>query len=455
MVRTTTVSLVALAAVALLGGCSERDLAELDPAKANDDPVIFDDGFGNLVDYQAFLGSKYDALSIDTEQAFAGTASLKVTVPGPDVTSGTFAGGAFISMDTRDLSGYDALVFFARSSVPSTFNEIGLANDNSGSSLYEARRFNIPLGTDWRLVVLPIPDPSRLSLERGLFFFAEGHEAGAGFTVWFDEVRFARMGTIGDPRPSMATRTLDTFVGATVSPEDTRVTFAVNGVDMTVVHSPNYFDYVSSDEAVVKAEGSVITGVGDGTATVTAKLGTVDATGSITVNVIAPPSVPAPAPDYPAGDVIALLSDAYDEVPVDTWRATWSMSGPVTDLAIGDDAIKAYTGLTYAGIEFITHTIDTADMTHVRMDVWARSGTIFRLKLVDFGADGVYQGAPDSQWELTFNAQSDPAFTAGQWVVLDIPLSRFNLASREHMAQIVISSPNARTVFVDNVLFHR
>jgi len=456
MVRSpVTCLLVLVVALATLAGCSERDLSELDLAPINDDPVVFDDGFGAGIDYQAFAGSKVDAVDIDTEQVFAGTASLKITVPGPGSETGTYAGGAFTSNDYRDLSRYNALVFQAKSSVPSSLNVAGLGNDNTGTSLYTAERAAIALGTAWQPVIIPIPDPSRLTLERGMFFFAEGHENNTGFTIWIDEVRFAWVGTIVDPRPTMTARTVDTFVGATVVAEDTEVTFAVNGEDVTIAHSPHYFDYFSSDEAVATAEGSVITAVGGGSATVTAKLDTVAVAGAITLNVLAPPSDPAPTPTYAAGDVVALFSDAYLQVPVDTWRAVWSACGPVEDFAIGDDGVKAYTGLVYAGIEFITHQINATDMTHVRLDVWAPTGTIFRLKLVDFGADGIFGGGNDSQWELVFHGASDPAFVAGQWSVLDVPLTRFNLNSRSHLAQIVISSSDARTVFVDNVLFHR
>jgi hypothetical protein len=447
---------IGLLALVWLAGCSDRDVSELELAPINDDPVVFDDTFGEGVDFQAFQGSQLDAVSIDTSVKFAGTASLKVTIPGPGSQSGTFAGGAFVSGRYRDLSHYDALGFQARSNVASTLNVAGLGNDNTGNSLYTAERRNIPLYADrWTEVVIPIPDPSRLNLERGLFFFAEGFENNASSTVWFDEVSFVRKGTILSPRPRMATRTVNTFAGAAISADSTRVTVAVNGQDVQVWHSPGYFRYVSSDSTVVTTAGGAITAIGGGNAIVTAKLDTTDVVGQITVNVTAPPATPAPAPTYLAADVIALFSDAYDVVPVDTWRATWSVCGPLNEFEIAGDAVKAYTGLVYAGIEFVSHEIDATSMTHVRMDLWAPAGSQFKLKLVDFGANAVYGGGDDSQWELVFHAASNPIFTAGQWVVLDIPLTRFPLASLEHMAQIVISSPDVSTVFVDNVLFHR
>jgi hypothetical protein len=379
---------------------------------------------------------------------------LRVTVPGPGATDGTYAGGAFVCSDYRDLASYDALTFYAKSSVNSTLDVAGFGNDNTGSSLYVTLRSAIALTTEWSLVVIPIPDASRLPLERGLFFFAEGHENNQGFTLWFDEIRFTNLGTITSPRPSLRSETIRTFPGATVTPEETRVTFAVNGEDVTVDHSPGYFDYFSSDETVATTGGGLITVVGGGVATVTAKLDSVDVSGAITLDVLSPPDEAAPAPTLPADDVIALFSDAYDSVPVDTWRADWSQSGPVEDYSIAGDATKLYTGLVYAGIEFTTSLIDATDMTHLRLDVWAPEGSLFRVKLVDFGEDGIYN-LPIDQSELTFQATTTPAFAAGQWSVLDIPLDDFSLESRAHLAQLIISSGNARIVFLDNVFFHR
>ncbi|MBD3336962.1 MAG: hypothetical protein GF355_15725 [Candidatus Eisenbacteria bacterium] len=446
------VALVTLLAFAQFG-CSERDLSTLAPAPGNTDPVVFDDAFGDGVDYQAFADSRFDAVTLDSDQARVGTTSLRVTIPEPGSTDGTFAGGAFTSSDYRDLTGYDALVFYAKSSIPSDLNVAGLGNDNTGTSLYEASREDIPLTEEWSLVIVPIPDPSRLSLERGLFFFAEAHENNMGFTVWFDEIRFARVETITSPRPAMAPQDIETFLGATITPEDTRVTFSVNGEDVLVKHSARYFDYFSSNEDVARIDSGVITAAGGGTATVTAKLDTVEVTGAIDLNVLAPPDVPAPAPTYPTEDVIALFSDAYENVPVDTWRAEWSASGPVEDYAIEGDNTKVYTGLSFAGIEFADHLIDATDRTHIRLDVWAPVGTVFKVKLVDFGPDGEYD-EPVDESELTFTAESTPRFVAGQWSILDIPLSDFTLMSRANLAQIIISSPDAKTVFLDNVLFH-
>ena len=267
---------------------------------------------------------------------------------------------------------------------------------------------------------------------------------------------FASVGTITNPRPVMGTATETTFVGGTVGVYNTSVTFDVGRDDVVVNHLPAYFDYTSSDELVATVSNGTITAVGGGTATVTAKLDTVDVEGAVTVNVLGAPAGPAPAPTVPSGDVISLFSDVYDDVTVDTWHAPWQYStGEVVDFMIDGDNVKVYTDLNFAGIEFVSETIDGTGMTHFHMDVWAPSGGLFLVKLVDFGDDGAWGGAPDSEGELMFNGGTTPPFVSGQWSSLEIPMVDFGLATVAHLAQLVISSSDVSTVIVDNVYFHR
>lgn len=450
--------LIALAAILLmvvLAGCGRDDITS--PAAANNDPVVFDDDFGNAVDYQAFLGSQVDAVTMDFQEAYDGPASLKVNIPGPDAVGGTYAGGAFTTYNARDLSGYNALTFYAKSSVNSTMDVVGLGNDNTGTSIYEASRTAVPLTTSWAKVIIPIPDSSKLTAERGLFYFAEGHENNVGFTVWFDEIKFEELGTISDPRPHMATLSQSTFVGGTASIDSTRVTFDVGRANVTVGHMPAYFDYTSTDDLVATVVDGEIIGVGGGTASITAKLDTVDVTGVVTVTVLGAPAGPATPPTVPEEDVISLFSDVYTDVAVDTWHAPWQYStGEVVDFAIEGDNVKVYTDLNFAGIEFVSEPLDCSEMTDFHMDVWAPEGTQFLIKLVDFGEDGAWGGAPDADSELTFTAETTPAFVSGQWSALEIPMSDFTgLWTDEHMAQLVISSPDVSTLIVDNVYFHK
>ncbi|MCF7919400.1 MAG: T9SS type A sorting domain-containing protein [Candidatus Cloacimonetes bacterium] len=169
------------------------------------------------------------------------------------------------------------------------------------------------------------------------------------------------------------------------------------------------------------------------------------------------PEEPAPTPAFAQENVISLFSNAYTNVTVDTWSAEWDQAN-VTDVQVMGDDVKLYTSLVFAGIEFTSQTIDATAMNHFHMDIWTPDPTtlpaVFKIKLVDFGADGVWSGGDDVEHELTFDANTTPALMTGEWVCFDIPLSDFTgLTTTEHLAQLIISGdPN--NVYVDNIYFH-
>jgi hypothetical protein len=444
---------LAIVGLALIAAGCGHDTANLGLAPGNTDPLVFTDNFGAGIDYQAFRGSKSNVLSVDKTQMHTGTASLKVTVPGPSDPAGAYAGGAMTCAQPRDPSGYNALSFWARASKVATLDVAGVGNDNTGESKYQASWANIPLTTEWKKYVIPIPLTGKMRAEKGMFFFAEGPEGGSGYTLWFDDIMFENLDTITNPRPGMQSRTAGAFVGSRYVVQGTRTTFNVGGTDQVVEHFPAYFTFSSSDELVARPGDGFIQVVGPGTTTLTASLGTVSAVGTVTLISTNVPPAAAPTPTLPAGNVISLFSNAYSSVPVDTWSASWDVAD-VSDLKIAGNDTKAYTNLVYAGIEFTTHPIDATGMTHFHLDVWTESGSIFRVKLVDFGADGVYGGGDDREQELSFNGGTTPPLTVGRWSNLDIPLADFTaLTTRAHIAQLIIEG-DPGTAFLDNVYFH-
>lgn len=450
---------VATAIMALaIAGC--RSISDLEPAPPNTDPVVFDDNYGANVTYAAFLNSKYDAVTLDSDEKAVGTASLNVVVP-----ANGWSGGAFTTPLVRDLSGYTALTFFAKSSKATTLNEAGLGNDNTGTSKYTAQWNNIPLTTSWTKYVIPIPIPDKLTMERGLFFYAEGPEDGETHEVWFDEVMFEEVGNITNPQPTINTQTVNTFVGALMDFDGTRTVFNVNGQNQTIEHSSRYFTYSSSNEAVAVSAGEQVRAVGPGTAVIRGELEGIQAVGSVTLNVSDAPTVRAPVPTDPATDVISIFSNAYSPgVTIDSWLAEWSSEATVTDFEVEGDDVKVYTftSMGYAAIEFTSQMIDASTMGYFHIDVWVPEGSLnFKAKLVDFGPDGVSNwpdDGDDSECEIVFWAESDPPLAFGEWNSFDIPLERFMgpgcLDEREHLAQLVFAGWNDNS-FVDNIYFHK
>ncbi|MGL5113662.1 MAG: Ig-like domain-containing protein, partial [Flavobacterium sp.] len=159
----------------------------------------------------------------------------------------------------------------------------------------------------------------------------------------------------------------------------------------------------------------------------------------------------APTPTLASNKVISMFSNAYTNVPVDTWRTGWS-DATLEEIVLGGNDTKKYSNLNFVGIEATSTQIDATAMTHFHTDVYSSDFTTFKIKLVDFGPDGKFAGGDDKEHEITIDAPAKDS-----WVSLDIALSSFTgLTTRAHIAQLIyVGAPSGKnTVLIDNVYFH-
>lgn len=164
------------------------------------------------------------------------------------------------------------------------------------------------------------------------------------------------------------------------------------------------------------------------------------------------PTTAAPAPSVPEADALSMFSDAYTDVPVDTWRTDWSQAG-LEDVLVNGDAVKKYSELNFVGVETVATQIDATDMEFFHTDIWTGDATEVRIKLVDFGADAAFDGGDDVEHEITI-----PNPEPSTWISLDIPLSDFTgLTTKANIAQLIYSGlpSGATTIYVDNIYFHK
>jgi len=164
------------------------------------------------------------------------------------------------------------------------------------------------------------------------------------------------------------------------------------------------------------------------------------------------PTAPAATPTHAAADVISLFSDAYTNVAVDSWRTDWSVA-TLEDIEIDGNAVKKYSDLNFVGIETVGSQIDASSMTHFHTDVWTGDATQIRVKLVDFGANAIYDGGDDTEHEIVIDNPEQ-----NTWISLDIPLSEFsNMTSRANISQLIYSGmpAGASTILVDNIYFYK
>ena len=176
---------------------------------------------------------------------------------------------------------------------------------------------------------------------------------------------------------------------------------------------------------------------------------------NISLRQVNSPTLIAPIPTQEADSVLALFSDHYETLTVDTYATVWSQALFSFDEIDGDQVI-VYDSLDFVGIETVENQIDISGMSHVQFNVWTPNADVMRFKLVDFGTDSVYspafEGGDDTEHEVELSN-----FPKNTWLTVDIPLYAFDgLLGRNNIAQIIFSAnpTGASTLTIDNLFFY-
>ena len=162
--------------------------------------------------------------------------------------------------------------------------------------------------------------------------------------------------------------------------------------------------------------------------------------------------VPTDAPTAPTAnqdDVISIYSETYTDVATKPWNPSWGNIATLTFETIAGNEVAVYNNLDFTGIE-PTATFDITNYSHFNISYWT-TASVFKVKLVDFGPDGIWSGGPDdTEHELSFTPTTD------EWNYLSIPISDFTgMTTTEHFAQLIlVSSGSGATVYVDDMYFY-
>lgn len=463
----TKIALVAGVLLLTTTGC-ERDLSgDVVDATFPTIAEVFTDAPVNLTDeffisFNPAEGANPNGFGTDDNVAYRGNSSIRIDVPGINDPNGTFIGGIFKDRGNgRNLTGFDALTFWVKGSTTATVGVFGFGTDFEQNK-YVVGRDNVHLSTDWTKVVIPIPDASKLVQEKGMFTFSAGTDStgGLGYTIWIDEIRFEKLGTIGQPRPAImngADVSMQTFNGAIAVVDGLTETFNLgNGQDATVTVAPLYYTFTSSNTAI-----ATITEIGaaivnsSGTTTITATLNGIDAAGSLTLQSLGNYDN-APTPTRDASMVISLFSDAYTNVPVDYYNGFWQpfQTTGSADFNVNGDNVLNYTNFNFVGTSFSNPTVDATSMTHAHFDIFI-PGTIdpgaqMKITIRDFGADGVDGGGDDTNLETTLTTAT---LVGDAWNSVDIPLT---MANKNRLGLIIYENngTNLTNFYADNIYFY-
>ncbi len=465
----------ALVFITLLG--CERELSDAAEfatfAKTGD--IFIDAPIGLGTDfYFPFLGSKPTAFSVDNNEGYQSAASIRIDVPNADDPEGNYAGAIFrVDGAGRDLTDFDALTFWAKASQGVSIGEIGFGQD-FGENKFQVTRIGVSLGTNWAKYTIPIPDPSKLTNERGMLWFSaggigpEGQEVG--YTFWLDEVKFEKLGNIAQPQPAILNGQDETevgFNGGSNTINGFSQTFNLgSGINQTVLITPSYFTFSSSDIEVARAnELGVVSVVGSGSAKITAILGGVKAKGSLTVESLGN-FTNAPTPSNNAGDVISIFSDAYNDVSASLISDFGEFqNSTLSAFEIDNNNVLNYQNVNFFGIEFNSNvplpTIDASEMTTLHFDIFIPNtigqGASLNINLRNVGPNGMietdpFTGAPTGD---DTEIGTVPTLVSGQWISVDFDIT--SLADRSALGQIVFVAPEAgpSNFYVDNIYFYK
>lgn len=442
-------------------GCKKRDVSDLQvPSFPTTAEVFLDDFTGDLA-YAAFGGSDFKAFQVENQLAYGGTRqSMRFEVPDANSPNGSYAGGVFFSKTGRNLSGYNALTFYIKASQAATIGVVGFGND-LGANKYQVSLNNLPVNSNWKKVIIPIPNAAKLTAEKGLFYYSTGPENNRGYTFWIDEVKFEKLTDLGTATATILNgvdKTQLSFNGITNTIDGLSATYSLpSGINSTINLTPYYFKFTSSNAAVASvSEDGLVTTLSAGTAKITATLDTIHASGSLTLNASGA-YVGAPVPTRDPAYVTSIFSDAYTNINVDYYNGYWQpwQTTQSADFQVGNDKVLNFTNFNFVGIQVTTPTISIANRSNLHLDLYfpdnINPGATFKVRVLDFGANGAPGGGDDVSDIVTL---TNPSLTARTWLSFDIPFSSLpGLSTKAHFGQIILEGSNIANFFADNIYF--
>tara|TARA_Y100001933_G_scaffold35704_1_gene30735 strand:- start:34890 stop:36245 length:1356 start_codon:yes stop_codon:yes gene_type:complete len=449
--------------VSVFLGC-ERDFSDdVEFATFPTNGDVFLDTFSAGLDYFPFVdaGADPEAFSVDTDEVFEGDASMRFDVP---AFGNGFVGATFNTTSNRNLTGFDALTFYAKASQAATINSIGYGISGETNNKFQVTANNLSVSTRWEKYVIPIPDAKRLIGETGLFWLAEGASFEGdegGYVLWFDEVKFEKLGTVAQPRPAIFSgEELEeqAFIGSNITITGLTQTFNLgNGVDQTISIAPSYFNFESSDNSVATVnELGQVSVIGSGKANITAILAGVKAKGSLELTSTGTLQA-APVPTKPQANVKSIFSDSYANDTESNFSPGFGGSTTQTSIAtINGNSIATYSNNNFTGIIF-DNTVDASGLTFLHVDIYVQqAGIEFEIQIRDVGANQMIE--TDVNTGLPIGDDRDRRFTftglgIGQWTSFDIPLDGDIAAQKNNLgALILVGGPD---FILDNIYFYK
>ncbi len=178
------------------------------------------------------------------------------------------------------------------------------------------------------------------------------------------------------------------------------------------------WSYSSSNTAVATISGNTVTIKGAGTSIITATQAAADgySSGSVTANLVVTfplPTVAAPTPTVPSGNVISIFSNAYTNQAGTDFFPNWGQQTVVSDLTIAGNATKKYTNFNYEGTQFTTINAVSSNLYSIHFDMLSPNVTSVKISLISNTGGGE-------------KAVIVPITPLNSWKGIDLLLSQFS-----------------------------
>jgi hypothetical protein len=458
-------SLLSFVFLTSLNGCKRELSGDAVLPSFGTTAEIFTDNFVGLGSnfYFPFADAKPNVFSVDNKEGFESFSSIRIDVPNLTDPQGTYAGAIFrIDGPGRNLTSYDALTFYVKASTGIQLGDVGYGIDYLENK-YQVSTQNINVGTNWTKVVIPIPDPSKLTNERGVFWFAAGTQGtnGAGYALWFDEIKFEKLGTVGKPTSNILngeTNTIKSFIGSTINITGLNHIYnLVNGQDIVINSTPAYYTFNSSNPAVATVNDSgMVRILASGTSEITATINGSKVKGKLIVE--SKGDLPsAPIPTQSPDEVLSIFSDTYINATESNFTPGFGGSTSVADiLLISSGKVLQYSNNNFTGIIF-NNTIDASTLGFLHIDAYVENAsTSIGIQIRDIGSNktietDIFTGNPigdDKDKRMTLNG-----FQSGVWKSFDIPLNAGILNQKNNLGAIIITG--GPSFILDNIYFYK
>ena len=280
-------------------------------------------------------------------------------------------------------------------------------------------------------------------------------DGGTAGTIYLDNLYFWKTPVAAGTDATLSDLQVD---GATVGGFVANTTTYTHGIPYGTSGIPQITSAPTTDSNATKVITQATSVPGNATVVVTSQNGSVTKTYTVSYVFTGPSSAAPTPPNRNASDVISLFSNAYTNIPIDTWSAPWDDSS-YEDLQIFGNDTKKITFGNFIGVDFSTpgHHIDLTNMTHFHMDFYTETssviGKVFNTKISQWGGTA----AEVSAGELNINDGTTPGVISGSWVSIDVPMTIgpwSNNLTRNDIAQFLITS-NLNVVYVDNIYFYK